>query len=102
MGALAARQAAKRHPDQFGVIDDWQTYQNTLAEEREQYEAAKADINFGVADLIIDHDAATSDERERGLCRVSFRNTGGAVALGHNWQQRLIDWQLAKPNKAAA
>jgi hypothetical protein len=100
--ALAVRHAANRYPDRFGVIDDWQAYQKTLDDLRNEYQSALVDINFGIADLIVDYDSVSNEERARGLCRVSFSCTSGEVTLGQNWRQRLVNWQLAKPNKAAA
>ena len=100
--ALAARHAAKRYADRFGVIEDWQTYQATLADMRDKYGRALAAINFDYSDLMIDHDAVTPSQRDSGLCRVSFWSTSGAVTLGHGWQQRLVEWHLAQPTKAAA
>ncbi len=100
--AIAARRAARRYPDRFGAIEDWPTFQKSLTELRAQYDAALASIDFTVGDLIIDGGGLLPGERERGLCRVSFRCTAGAVTFGDGWQQRLVDWHLARSEKIAA
>lgn len=100
--AIAARRAARHYPDRFGVIEDWSAFQQTLTGMHAEYDAALLGIGFALTDLIIDGAGLLPGERERGLCRVSFRCTGGAIALGDGWQQRLVDWHLARPEKAAA
>ena len=87
--ALAVREAGKKHPEAFGDVTDWAGHLAALGEARTAFEAALAALDFKAADLVI------GDE-------ISFKCTGGAVTLGPDWQQRLIDWQLAKPTKAAA
>ena len=87
--ALAVREAGKRHPDIFGDVTDWAAHLSALEIVQEQYEAALAAMDFTAADLFI------SD-------KISFMCTLGTVTLGPNWQQRLVDWELAEPSKKAA
>ncbi len=100
--AIAARRAARRHPERFGVIEDWDAFQESLSALTAQYDAALAAIDFSLADLIIDGGGLLPGERDRGLCRVTFKCTRGVVVFSDGWQQRLVDWHLRRSEKIAA
>ena len=84
--ALAARVATQKYPDSFGPVEDMGVLYAREEELKDALPEALATLakSWCYDDFIID--------MERNLSRLSFKVSGGAVALTEGWPERLVDW----------
>ena len=90
--ALAATIATEQHPEAFGTIDDFDAHQAKVANLEERI-TGYLDRFEGVLsgdDLAFDWSGLTPTERDRGLCRATFRRHKH-VTLSPGWPKRLLD-----------
>ena len=90
--ALAVRWTAEKHPDAFGKLDDWDAHITAEIAARQAYQKALDGLvgAFNAADLIIDPDSVTRDEKARGLCRVGFQ-LAPEISLVDGWPAKLVE-----------
>lgn len=91
--AYAAREVAQKHPEKFGTVEDMDAYRQELEDTKQAYATLLEKIRTGYSseDLIVDN------PDDSGYARCSFRITKGAVPLGRDWPQHLINYLRAHP-----
>jgi hypothetical protein len=95
--AAAASWVSMKHPEVFGEVRDFDAHMARLdALKARQQELFKlVETSFTADDVMF---LETSDlMHNEGYTRMGFKCTGGAVALGRDAGQRLVDWLLAHP-----
>ena len=90
--ALAVRWTAEKHPDAFGQLEDWDAHITAEIAARQAYQKALDGLvgAFSAADLCIDPDSVTRDEKARGLCRVGFQ-LASEISLVDGWPAKLVE-----------
>lgn len=86
--ALASREVATDHPEFFGPVEDWDSYQAELQDVKEKYIEVlkKIESSYDASDLIV------SEIDNEGYGRVSFKISKGTVPLGKDSAERLLIW----------
>lgn len=95
--ALAAREAADRFPENFGVVQDWDSHQRRDGELRKRLAEIHEEMRGAAttADFKSDLDGLLQSEKTRGLTRLVFRRAPGLAVSGDlqtgEWPRKLVE-----------
>ena len=91
--ALATKRAAKRWPENFGPVTDWDPHRERTDALRGTLEGLYAEMRraYSAADLVHDTESVTPSDRDKGLVRVVFRRAPNLHLGMVDWPQQVVE-----------